>query len=314
MSSLRTNYKDDVFTGSRKYEMTQNGDGTVSFTDQTTYSQVGDTYGAAQINEANAIINNLDDKAYLSDDSAESGLADNDYFPFYDTSATSGKRTTWSNIKNLIKAICAIKDHASNTASTYGAGTGSQFGHVKLSDSYLSSGGAATNSVGASSAAVNSAYTKINNQLKANSKEIYMDFHNGKYGINTSANRGADTFIPFNRLEPETITISGRSGHSGKGNAYGTYTSVMQHDGYAVITNIHVDCPSDSGSTVIINNTKGTRTTDIYSTSEYPPVTHEKLYFNEGDEILVSTSCGQQGGASSGGWWIIETTFQIVYT
>lgn len=197
MSSLRTNYKDDVFTGSRKYEMTQNGDGTVSFTDQTTYSQVGDTYGAAQINEANAIINNLDDKAYLSDDSAESGLADNDYFPFYDTSATSGKKTTWSNIKNLIKAICAIKDHASNTATTYGAGTGSQFGHVKLSDTYLTSGGAASNSVGASSAAVNSAYTKINNQLKANNKEIYMDYKDGRYGYNTSANRGADTFHPF---------------------------------------------------------------------------------------------------------------------
>ena len=25
-----------------------------------------------------------------------------------------------------------------------------------------------------------------------------MDYKNGKYGINTSANRGADTFIPFN--------------------------------------------------------------------------------------------------------------------
>ena len=201
MSSLRTNYKDDVFTGSRKYEMTQNGDGTVSFTDQTTYSQVGDTYGAAQINEANAIINNLDDKAYLSDDGAESGLADNDYFPFYDTSASNGKKTTWSNIKNLIKAICAIKDHASSTASTYGAGTASQFGHVKLSDAYLSSGGAAANSVGASSAALNSAYSKINNQLKANNNEIYMDYKNGKYGYNTSSNRGADTFHPFSGHE-----------------------------------------------------------------------------------------------------------------
>ena len=27
--------------------------------------------------------------------------------------------------------------------------------------------------------------------------KIYMDYHNGKYGINTSANRGADTFFPF---------------------------------------------------------------------------------------------------------------------
>ena len=225
MSSLRTNYKDDVFTGSRKYEMTQNGDGTVSFTDQTQYSQVGDTYGAAQINETNTIVNNLDDKAYLSDDGAESGLADNDYFPFYDTSASNGKKTTWSNIKNLIKAICAIKDHASSTASTYGAGTGSQFGHVKLSDTYLSSSGAAANSVGASSAAVNSAYTKINNQLKANNNEIYMDYKNGKYGYNTSSNRGADTFHPFKNAA-DIITdlpsfLSTGCTH-GDGFAYGT--------------------------------------------------------------------------------------------
>lgn len=37
----------------------------------------------------------------------------------------------------------------------------------------------------------------LENELTANSKRIYMDYKNGKYGINTSANRGADTFIPF---------------------------------------------------------------------------------------------------------------------
>lgn len=57
MATLRTNYKDDVFSGDRKYTMVNNGDGTVSFVDQTQYSQVGDTYGAAEINEQNAAIN-----------------------------------------------------------------------------------------------------------------------------------------------------------------------------------------------------------------------------------------------------------------
>lgn len=56
---LRTNYKDDVFTGNRKYRMISNGDGTVSFEDVTEYSQVGDFYGAADVNELNDTVNNL---------------------------------------------------------------------------------------------------------------------------------------------------------------------------------------------------------------------------------------------------------------
>ena len=54
---LRTNYQDDVFEGSRKYNMTTNLDGTVSFTDVTEYTQMGDTYGASEINEQNDVIN-----------------------------------------------------------------------------------------------------------------------------------------------------------------------------------------------------------------------------------------------------------------
>jgi hypothetical protein len=42
MSNLRTDYKDDVYTGNRKYHMNNNGDGTVSFTDETQYIQNGD--------------------------------------------------------------------------------------------------------------------------------------------------------------------------------------------------------------------------------------------------------------------------------
>ncbi len=57
MSALRTDYKDDVFSGSRKYTMVNNPDGTVSFVDQTVYTQVGDSYGASEINEQNQTIN-----------------------------------------------------------------------------------------------------------------------------------------------------------------------------------------------------------------------------------------------------------------
>lgn len=41
------------------------------------------------------------------------------------------------------------------------------------------------------------ALKEVNSSLKANNNQIYMDYHDGKYGINTSSSRGADTFIPF---------------------------------------------------------------------------------------------------------------------
>lgn len=53
--------------------------------------------------------------------------------------------------------------------------------------------------------------SSITNQLKANNTSIYMDYHDGKYGYNTSANRGVGTFHPFNS-GAATITYFGQSG------------------------------------------------------------------------------------------------------
>lgn len=36
--------------------------------------------------------------------------------------------------------------------------------------------------------------------MVANSNHFYFDYKNGKYGYNTSPNRGADTFVPFNKV------------------------------------------------------------------------------------------------------------------
>ena len=66
MVDLRTDYKDDVLDTSvntqRKYQMTTNEDGTVSFTDVTEYSQVGDTFGAADVNAMNEAVVGLNNK------------------------------------------------------------------------------------------------------------------------------------------------------------------------------------------------------------------------------------------------------------
>lgn len=53
-------------------------------------------------------------------------------------------------------------DHSA-TATTYGGGTASKYGHVKVSDNYTTSDGAASDSVAASSKALNDAYTALNN-------------------------------------------------------------------------------------------------------------------------------------------------------
>ena len=59
MADLRTDYKDDIFTGNRKYLQIANYDGSISFEDVTDYEQEGDYFGSGQINETNEAINNL---------------------------------------------------------------------------------------------------------------------------------------------------------------------------------------------------------------------------------------------------------------
>lgn len=55
-------------------------------------------------------------------------------------------------------------NHASNTTQ-YGAGTSSQYGHVKLSDNYTSNSGGAGNSLGASQTALYNAYNSLNSKI-----------------------------------------------------------------------------------------------------------------------------------------------------
>lgn len=71
MADLKTTYQDDVLDTSvnekRKYNMIQNADGTVSFEDVTTYSQVGDSFGAADINATNEMLEKVNSNLMTSD-------------------------------------------------------------------------------------------------------------------------------------------------------------------------------------------------------------------------------------------------------
>lgn len=70
--TLPVNFKDDILdpsmSGKRKYRLIDNGDGTVSFEDVTTYTQAGSDFGAGQINATNKAVNESCDKADVIDD------------------------------------------------------------------------------------------------------------------------------------------------------------------------------------------------------------------------------------------------------
>lgn len=66
MADLKTNYVDDELDTTknqlRKYKQIQNDDGTVSFVDVTEYTKVGTSFGAKDINDTNAAINDVNGK------------------------------------------------------------------------------------------------------------------------------------------------------------------------------------------------------------------------------------------------------------
>ena len=61
MVDLRTDFKDDILditeNSQRKYRMITNDDGTVSFVDETVYTQVGDSFGAGDVNNITSRLN-----------------------------------------------------------------------------------------------------------------------------------------------------------------------------------------------------------------------------------------------------------------
>lgn len=88
------------------------------------------------------------------------------------------------------------KSHAASDATTlasYGAGTGSQYGHVMLTDTYsVTSPSAATNgaatSIAASAYALQQAYNTLNSKINVNEyKNITSDFDKGTFSSNLSS-------------------------------------------------------------------------------------------------------------------------------
>lgn len=135
-ATLPTNFKDDVLAsamgGKRRYNMIHNGDGTVSFEDVTEYTQVGSTFGAAQINATNTAVNNAADASKIIDSletikantqsgyiagalavkALSSNLSKNISFTFVATQSGNGQRTL--NVSGYKQYLCCDIFYASN--------------------------------------------------------------------------------------------------------------------------------------------------------------------------------------------------------
>lgn len=100
IQELSTDFKDDVLDAvaneNRKYQMTYNTDGTVSFTDVTKYSQNGSLFGAKEVNEERARINQLNKNlSAVKDHIVESGKKKVGSRYYYYEKYASGKLAQW---------------------------------------------------------------------------------------------------------------------------------------------------------------------------------------------------------------------------
>ena len=102
MADLKTNYVDDVLDSDknqlRKYQMIHNDDGTVSFVDVTTYSQVGDNFSAIDINSTNIKVNENSSGISKNKSDISSILYDSGKCKTLFNSGDSTSATEWTDV------------------------------------------------------------------------------------------------------------------------------------------------------------------------------------------------------------------------
>lgn len=144
MADLKTNYVDDKLDTSknqlRKYNMTTNDDGTVSFVDVTTYTTQGTSFGAKDVNDTNAAINELNLKMdsarekllWSNSDTTKSfatqtitlDLSDYDYVDILFKATTTYAGSRLIRCVKAYTAVCCIPGYVAKntiTGSSYNA-------------------------------------------------------------------------------------------------------------------------------------------------------------------------------------------------
>ena len=132
----------------------------------------------------------ISNTAQASSDNAFSASATINLFP-QKTNIVDDKASALSVTQPHIPLGCLAFKQAIGTQNYSGISDGTLSGAVVQINSTANSA-----SMGVSA---------LNNQLRANGTSIYMDYKNGRYGYNTSANRGADTFHPFSSFAGRVV-------------------------------------------------------------------------------------------------------------
>ena len=101
--ALKTNYKDDGFTGNRKYRQITNPDNSVSFEDITVYNPVGDSFGAKDINDTNIAINGIVNPTF--EDYTGSTTVPDPETALAAIKSKAGITALFSNIKAVLKGV-----------------------------------------------------------------------------------------------------------------------------------------------------------------------------------------------------------------
>lgn len=105
-------------------------------------------------------------------------------------------------VGNTSYGITATPTAHASTATTYGAASASNYGHVKLSDNYKSSAGAAASGIGASSLAVYNAYNTLNSNLETGLPVTY-------YHLSYSEEGHAGDVVTTTKRLCSTMTVNG---------------------------------------------------------------------------------------------------------
>lgn len=112
------------------------------------------------------------------------------------------------------------------------------------------------------------ALKEVNNSLIANSNHFYFDYKDGKYGYNTSPNRGADTFFPFSVLgTAKTLYIKSETSTSVR-----TYTTTKKYPLmlFAIYGSYGNNLPTISGITTQKIFSYNSRNSNFYIAYDVP--------------------------------------------
>ena len=106
------------------------------------------------------------------------------------------------------------------------------------------------------------AVKEVYSSLTANGSQLCMDYHDGKYGVNTDPQRGADTFIPFrsgNDVKVISLNGTGRASKNIDFSYLANY-SALTNDAFAVCPTAVQNYGSSPNTSLTINTSYNEKT------------------------------------------------------